>query len=65
MKWHRHSVVAMALMTGYSEDLQRKLIGGNAGVVAYALDRSRTTVEQRAAIAEQLVWYGSAVTTMS
>ena len=44
-------VVAMALMTGYSEDLQRKLIGGNAGVVAYALDRSRTTAEQQAAIA--------------
>ena len=33
-------VVAMALMTGYSEDLQRKLIGGNAGIVAYALDRT-------------------------
>jgi len=45
-------VVAMALMTGYSEDLQRKLIGGNAGVVAYALDRSKTTAEQQAAIAK-------------
>ena len=44
-------VVAMALMTGYSEDLQRKLIGGNAGIVAYALDRSRTTAEQRAQLA--------------
>ena len=41
-------VVAMALMTGYSEDLQRKLIGGNAGIVAYALDRTKTTAEQRA-----------------
>jgi lipoprotein-releasing system permease protein len=28
-------VVAMALMTGYSEELQRKLIGGNAAIVAY------------------------------
>ncbi len=44
-------VVAMALMTGYSEDLQRKLIGGNAGIVAYALDRTRSTPEQRAQLA--------------
>jgi lipoprotein-releasing system permease protein len=44
-------VVAMALMTGYSEDLQRKLIGGNAGIIAYALDRSRTSAEQRARLA--------------
>nr|MDP9120704.1 hypothetical protein [Acidobacteriota bacterium] len=28
-------VVAMALMTGYREDLQSKLIRGNAAVVAY------------------------------
>jgi lipoprotein-releasing system permease protein len=44
-------VVAMALMSGYSEDLQRKLIGGNAGIVAYALDGTRTTAEQRAQLA--------------
>jgi lipoprotein-releasing system permease protein len=31
-------VVAMALMTGYREDLQRQLVGGNAAVVAYPLD---------------------------
>ena len=30
-------VIAMALMTGYREDLQGKLIGGNAAVVAYPL----------------------------
>jgi lipoprotein-releasing system permease protein len=44
-------VVAMALMTGYSEDLQRKLIGGNAGIVAYALDGTRSTAEQREKLA--------------
>jgi lipoprotein-releasing system permease protein len=32
-------VIAMALMTGYREDLQRKLIGGNAAIVAYPLAR--------------------------
>jgi len=30
-------VVAMALMAGYTEDLQRKLIGGSAAIVAYPL----------------------------
>ncbi len=30
-------VVAMALMTGYREDLQRKLVRGNAAVVVYPL----------------------------
>src|SRR5260370_9930693 len=30
-------VIAMALMTGYREDLQNKLIRGNAAVVAYPL----------------------------
>ncbi len=30
-------VIAMALMTGYREDLQRKLVGGNAAIVAYPL----------------------------
>jgi lipoprotein-releasing system permease protein len=46
-------VVAMALMTGYSEDLQRKLIGGSAAIVAYALDDSRPTAAQIEAL-EQL-----------
>ncbi|MCP4658807.1 MAG: ABC transporter permease [bacterium] len=32
-------VIAMALMTGYTEDLQRKLIGLQGEVVAYPLDR--------------------------
>jgi lipoprotein-releasing system permease protein len=31
-------VIAMALMTGYREDLQTKLIRGNAAVVAYPLE---------------------------
>ncbi|HLX07601.1 MAG TPA: FtsX-like permease family protein [Thermoanaerobaculia bacterium] len=31
-------VIAMALMTGYREDLQSKLIRGNAAVVAYPLE---------------------------
>jgi lipoprotein-releasing system permease protein len=44
-------VVAMALMTGYSEDLQRKLIGGSAGIVAYALDGTRADQAQREALA--------------
>jgi lipoprotein-releasing system permease protein len=35
-------VIAMALMTGYREDLQKKLIGGNAAVVAYPLLSART-----------------------
>ncbi len=30
-------VIAMALMSGYRNDLQRKLIGGNAAIVAYPL----------------------------
>jgi lipoprotein-releasing system permease protein len=38
-------------MTGYSEDLQRKLIGGNAGIVAYALDGTEATAEQRSRLA--------------
>lgn len=32
--------IAMALMTGYREDLQTKLIRGNAAVVAYPLDET-------------------------
>lgn len=30
-------VIAMALMTGYREDLQQKVIGGNAAIMAYPL----------------------------
>jgi len=30
-------VIAMALMTGYREDLQRKLVAGNAAVIVYPL----------------------------
>lgn len=33
-------IIAMALMTGYREDLQTKLIRGNAAVVAYPLDET-------------------------
>ena len=40
-------VVAMALMTGYRYDLQRKLIGGNAAVVAYPLGASTPAPEPR------------------
>lgn len=32
-------IIAMALMTGYSEDLQRKLLGDNAAVGAYPVSR--------------------------
>ena len=28
-------IIAMALMTGYREDLQSKLVRGNAAVIAY------------------------------
>lgn len=31
-------VISMALMTGYREDLQRKLLGGNAELFVYAVD---------------------------
>src|SRR5687767_3776493 len=30
-------VISMALMTGYRDDLQRKLLGGNAEVFVYAI----------------------------
>src|SRR5260370_36525597 len=33
-------VIAMALMTGYREDLETKLIRGNAAVLAYPVDSS-------------------------
>ncbi|MEP7010995.1 MAG: ABC transporter permease [Acidobacteriota bacterium] len=36
-------VVAMALMTGYREDLQRKLVRGNAAVVIYPLGGEATS----------------------
>jgi lipoprotein-releasing system permease protein len=36
-------VVAMALMTGYRGDLERKLIAGNAAVLAYPLSPGRGT----------------------
>ncbi|HVF62316.1 MAG TPA: ABC transporter permease [Thermoanaerobaculia bacterium] len=40
-------VIAMALMTGYREDLQGKLIGGNAAVVAYPLLAQAAVPPQR------------------
>jgi len=45
-------VIAMALMTGYREDLQRKLIGGNAAIVAYPLGPDAPPVDaaRRAAL---------------
>src|SRR5437868_9026617 len=30
-------VISMALMTGYRDDLQRKLLGGNAEIFVYAV----------------------------
>src|SRR4051794_41502322 len=30
-------VISMALMTGYRGDLQRKLLGGNAGIFVYSV----------------------------
>lgn len=46
-------VLCMALMSGYREDLQRKLIGGNAAVVVYPLvvedqERAQQTVARLA-----------------
>lgn len=38
-------VVAMALMTGYSEDLQEKLIGDNAAVGIYPLNPERAELD--------------------
>ncbi|HYH45404.1 MAG TPA: ABC transporter permease [Thermoanaerobaculia bacterium] len=45
-------VIAMALMTGYREDLQAKLIRGNAAVVAYPVGGadSRLTPKREAAL---------------
>lgn len=39
-------VISMALMTGYREDLQRKLLGGNAELFMYAIDGSIRNVER-------------------
>ena len=47
-------IVAMALMTGYREDLQRQLVGGNAAVVAYPLDLA-ADLELRPAALEALL----------
>ncbi len=41
-------VVAMALMTGYREDLQGKLIGGNAAIVAYPVGAAGGELPPRA-----------------
>jgi lipoprotein-releasing system permease protein len=43
-------IIAMALMTGYREDLQSKLVRGNAAVIAYpvgAVSADRLTPERR------------------
>ncbi|HXO19571.1 MAG TPA: ABC transporter permease [Thermoanaerobaculia bacterium] len=40
-------VIAMALMTGYREDLQNKLIRGNAAVIAYPVGGRSTQLEPR------------------
>jgi len=39
-------VIAMALMTGYREDLERKLIEGNAALVASPVSRSSATLPE-------------------
>ena len=45
-------VVAMALMAGYTEDLQRKLIGGSAAIVAYPLGELETLDSARRRLQE-------------
>ncbi|MEE2777553.1 MAG: ABC transporter permease [Acidobacteriota bacterium] len=45
-------VLAMALMTGYSEDLQRKLVGGSAAIVAHPLGGAALEETQRRALEE-------------
>ena len=46
-------VIAMALMTGYRKDLRRKLVRGNAAIIAYPMMGSDATLEAgpRSAIA--------------
>lgn len=39
-------VIAMALMTGYREDLRRKLVRGNAAIIAYPMFGSDATLEE-------------------
>jgi lipoprotein-releasing system permease protein len=39
-------VIAMALMTGYREDLRRKLVRGNAAIIAYPMFGSVATLEE-------------------
>lgn len=41
-------VIAMALMTGYSEDLQAKLVGDNAAVGAYPLGKGAEPLSRQA-----------------
>ena len=45
-------VIAMALMTGYREDLQGKLVRGNAAVIAYPVgaEGSRVVAEKERAL---------------
>lgn len=38
-------VIAMALMTGYREDLRRKLVRGNAAIIAYPMLGSEITLD--------------------
>src|SRR5262249_2333481 len=42
-------VIAMALMTGYREDLQRKLVRGNAAVIAYPVGAQGVLAAQKRA----------------
>jgi lipoprotein-releasing system permease protein len=41
-------VIAMALMTGYRKDLRRKLVRGNAAIIAYPMLGSEATLEDSA-----------------
>ena len=48
-------VVAMALMSGYREDLRLKLVRGNAAVIAYPLFGSQTSWDpEKRAILESI-----------
>lgn len=48
-------VIAMALMSGYREDLRRKLVRGNAAVIAYPLFSSETSWDpEKSAILESV-----------
>src|SRR5881397_255691 len=39
-------VISMALMTGYRDDLQRKLLGGNAEIFVYAVGGPITDTDE-------------------